>query len=126
MTKAQQTISFALLVSSVRKLLYLSRFSLLTDPQVYLACFLGLLPLGATIQDQVIPVVSLRQTTLLISLLMPAQLPLWAIVSFGAYLLFKLGWGVFTFNDVPEAYNELMEEIEIAKVDLRKRGVEVD
>ena len=54
------------------------------------------------------------------------QLPVWAIVSFGAYLLFKLGMGVFTFNDVPEAYNELMSEIDMARADLRKRGVEVD
>jgi dolichyl-phosphate mannosyltransferase polypeptide 3 len=47
-------------------------------------------------------------------------------VSFGAYLLFKLGWGVFTFNDVPEAYNSLMKEIDTAKADLRKKGVSVD
>jgi dolichyl-phosphate mannosyltransferase polypeptide 3 len=41
-------------------------------------------------------------------------------------LLFRLGWGVFTFNDVPAAHKELMEEIELAKVDLRKLGVDVD
>lgn len=56
----------------------------------------------------------------------PEQLPLWAIVSLGAYLLFKLGWGVFTFNDVPEAYKELQDEIEQAKADLKKKGVTVD
>lgn len=54
------------------------------------------------------------------------QLPFWALVSFGAYLLFKLGWGVFTFNDVPEAHKELMAEIELARADLRTKGVEVD
>jgi len=54
------------------------------------------------------------------------QLPFWAIVSFGAYLLFKLGYGVYSFNDVPEAYNELMGQIDQAKADLRKRGVTVD
>ena len=53
------------------------------------------------------------------------QLPLWALVTFGAYLLFKLGYGVFTFNDVPAAHAELMKEIEIARVDLRSKGVDV-
>ena len=47
-------------------------------------------------------------------------------MSVGSYLLFKLGWGVFTFNDVPEAHKELMREIEIAKKELRSKGVDVD
>ena len=54
------------------------------------------------------------------------QLPFWSVVSLGAYLLFKLGWGVFTFNDVHEAHKELMEEIEVAKRDLRSKGIDVD
>jgi hypothetical protein len=54
------------------------------------------------------------------------QLPFWALVSFGAYLLFKLGYGVFTFNDVPAAHAELMQEIDIARADLRTKGVDVD
>lgn len=41
-------------------------------------------------------------------------------------MLFRLGWGVLTFNDVPEAHKELMGEIDQAKVELRKLGVEVD
>ncbi|MCJ1352003.1 MAG: hypothetical protein MMC33_001987 [Icmadophila ericetorum] len=92
MTRAQQTVSIGLLVSSI-----------------YLACYLHLIPFPSLIQDEIIPV-----------------LPFWAIVSFGAYLLFKLGWGVFTFNDVPEAHKELMKEIETAKNDLRSKGVAVD
>ncbi|KAI9833158.1 MAG: hypothetical protein M1819_003780 [Sarea resinae] len=92
MTRALQTISFALLASSL-----------------YLVCFLGLIPFPAKIQDEIIPV-----------------LPLWALVSFGSYLLFKLGWGVFTFNDVPEAHAELMKEIDEARADLRKRGIDVE
>ena len=54
------------------------------------------------------------------------QFPFWALVSFGSYLLFKLGWGVFTFNDVPEAHKELMEEIDMAKEELRRNGIDVD
>ncbi len=47
-------------------------------------------------------------------------------MSFGSYLLFKLGWGVFTFNDVPDAYKELMGEIEIARKELKSKGIDVD
>lgn len=54
------------------------------------------------------------------------QLPFWALVSFGAYVLLRLGWGMLTFNDVPAAHKELMDEIEIAKKDLRAKGVDVD
>ncbi|KAB2577189.1 hypothetical protein BFW01_g2295 [Lasiodiplodia theobromae] len=92
MTRAQQTISLGLLLSSL-----------------YLALYLGLIPLSPKIQEQLIPV-----------------LPFWALVSFGAYLLFKLGLGVFTFNDVPEAHKELMLEIEQARNELSAQGVDVD
>lgn len=54
------------------------------------------------------------------------QLPLWALVAFGSVLLFRLGLGILTFNDVPAAHKELMEEIDLARVDLRKMGVDVD
>ncbi|KAF2771471.1 dolichol-phosphate mannosyltransferase subunit 3 [Teratosphaeria nubilosa] len=76
---------------------------------LYMVAFLNLTPLPSKIQHDIIPV-----------------LPIWALVSFGAYLLAKLGWGVLTFNDVPDAYQELMGQIEQAKVDLRKKGVTVD
>ncbi|KAK9770986.1 putative Dolichol-phosphate mannosyltransferase subunit 3 [Seiridium cardinale] len=92
MTRAQQTISIALLASSF-----------------YLALFLQLVPLPESIQTEIVPV-----------------LPSWALVSFGAFLLFRLGWNVMTFNDVPEAHKELMTEIELAKKDLRGLGVDVD
>lgn len=52
-------------------------------------------------------------------------IPFWALISFGAYLLFKLGWGVFTFNDVPEAHKELMAQIQQARVELKAKGVDV-
>ncbi|KAI5856675.1 dolichol-phosphate mannosyltransferase subunit 3 [Durotheca rogersii] len=92
MTRAQQTISVGLLVTSL-----------------YLALYLQLIPLPPLVQTEIVPV-----------------LPFWALVSFGAYLLFRLGWNVMTFHDVPEAHKELTEEIELAKVDLRRLGVDVD
>ncbi|KFZ09232.1 hypothetical protein V501_05674 [Pseudogymnoascus sp. VKM F-4519 (FW-2642)] len=78
-------------------------------PQLYLSLYLELVPLPALIQSDIIPV-----------------LPFWALVTFGSYLLFKLGLGVFTFNDVPAAHAELMLEIDEARADLRKKGVDVD
>ncbi|KAK5118134.1 hypothetical protein LTR62_004181 [Meristemomyces frigidus] len=92
MTRAQQTLSIGLLIVSI-----------------YSVALLGLAPLPAVVQTEIVPV-----------------LPLWALVSFGAYLLGKLGYGVLTFNDVPDAHAELMREIDEARVDLKKRGVEVD
>ncbi|KAI1408692.1 dolichol-phosphate mannosyltransferase subunit 3 [Hypoxylon sp. FL1857] len=92
MTRAQQTISVGLLVTSL-----------------YLALYLQLIPLPPLVQTEIVP-----------------YLPFWALVSFGAYLLFRLGWNVMTFNDVPEAHKELTAEIELAKADLRRLGVDVD
>ncbi|KAI9816384.1 MAG: hypothetical protein M1826_001851 [Phylliscum demangeonii] len=76
---------------------------------LYLSCYVGLIPLSAKVQDEIIPV-----------------LPLWALVSVGAYLLFHLGWGVATFKDAPEAHAELMTEIGLARKELRAKGVDVD
>ncbi|CAF9932502.1 hypothetical protein IMSHALPRED_008903 [Imshaugia aleurites] len=104
MTRAQQTISLALLASSL-----------------YLACFLHIIPFTKTVQDEVIPVVRFIPSKILTFIF-----PLWALVSFGSYLLFKLGWGVFTFNDVPEAHKELMGEIDLAREELKRNGIDVD
>ena len=41
-------------------------------------------------------------------------------------MLLQLGWGVFTFNDVPQAYESLMAEIKVAKKDLKSKGIDVD
>ncbi|KAF2724565.1 dolichyl-phosphate mannosyltransferase polypeptide 3 [Polychaeton citri CBS 116435] len=76
---------------------------------IYLSCFLGMVPLPSTISGEIIPV-----------------LPFWIIISLGAFLLFKLGYGVLTFNDVPEAHAELMQQIDVAKKELRTKGVQVD
>ncbi|BFZ56949.1 hypothetical protein PYCC9005_003999 [Savitreella phatthalungensis] len=53
-------------------------------------------------------------------------LPLWVIVSFGAYLLGTLGWNIFTFQDKEAAYHSLLKEIDEAKRDLKGRGVTID
>ncbi|KAL3460555.1 dolichol-phosphate mannosyltransferase subunit 3 [Aspergillus heterothallicus] len=92
MTRAQQTLSVLLLVSSL-----------------YLSLYLGLVPINETVQREVIPV-----------------LPFYALISFGCYLLGRLGVAILTFNDVPEAHKELQGEIAQAKAELRKKHVDVD
>ncbi|CAK7239448.1 MAG: hypothetical protein STHCBS139747_000879 [Sporothrix thermara] len=69
----------------------------------------SLIPLPTVIQTEIVPV-----------------LPFWCIVALGAYVLARLGWGILTFNDCPEAHKELVAEIEMARADLRKMGVSVD
>jgi dolichyl-phosphate mannosyltransferase polypeptide 3 len=71
------------------------------------------------------PTPSISPYSLRILTLTHQQVPFWALVSFGAYLLFKLGWGVFTFNDVPDAYKELQAQILEARTDLKSKGVDV-
>ncbi|KDR85924.1 hypothetical protein GALMADRAFT_235093 [Galerina marginata CBS 339.88] len=53
-------------------------------------------------------------------------LPWWLLVSFGSYSLWSIGLGLFTIRETPEAYNELLGEITLAKNDLRTKGVIVD
>jgi len=100
MTRAAQTISFALLVSSAYLLLALP---LLTENSP----IPSILP--AKIQNEIVPV-----------------LPFWAVISLGAYLLGRLGLGVLTFNDTHDAYVELQTQIEQAKKDLSARKVGTD
>jgi hypothetical protein len=88
-----------------------------------------------------------RLLTLSLSNIHLYQIPWWLLVSFGSYSLWSLGWGLFTFRDCSEAYEELMtvsrdlycserfvaganeallQEISMAKADLRAKGVAVD
>jgi len=92
MTRAQQTISVFLLVSSL-----------------YLALYLGLVPLNETIQDEIVPV-----------------LPFYGLICVACFLGARLGWNIMTFNDVPEAYASLQKEIDQAKAELRKAKIDVD
>jgi len=63
------------------------------------------------------------------------KLPWWVLVGTGAYLLFQVGWGLFTFNDTPKAHEELLmvcdacwpsQDIKTAKDYLSQRGVSID
>lgn len=55
-------------------------------------------------------------------------MPFCAVVTIGPQLLFKLGRAIYSysFNDVPEARKELMEEISVAREELNKEGADVD
>ncbi|KAI5955103.1 hypothetical protein KGF54_001664 [Candida jiufengensis] len=53
-------------------------------------------------------------------------LPFWALVSFGSYALFTLGWGIFTFKDKKEKYEELKIQIEEAKAFYKSKGIDID
>lgn len=72
--------------------------------------------LSEAVAVQILPVVSLSLATntlwlgkLIIRANCPfAQLPWTLLVAFGAYSLGSLGWGLYTFRDCPEAYQELM------------------
>ncbi|KAI6150856.1 dolichol-phosphate mannosyltransferase subunit 3 [Pisolithus tinctorius] len=78
----------------------------------YLLTFFSIVPVpfvNPSVSEQILPLV-----------------PWWILVSFGSYSLWSLGWGLFTFRDCPEAYRELLKEINDAKNDLSARGVSVD
>ncbi|QKX54909.1 uncharacterized protein TRUGW13939_01999 [Talaromyces rugulosus] len=92
MTRAQQTVSALLLLSSL-----------------YLAIYLGLIPINETVQNEVIPV-----------------LPFYALIVLACFLGARLGYMILTFNDVPEEHESLKKEIEQAKAELRKLNVDVD
>ncbi|WFD36136.1 hypothetical protein MCUN1_003011 [Malassezia cuniculi] len=79
---------------------------------IYLVFALGIIPvplISASVADKILP-----------------TLPWWVLVSTGSYLLFQVGWGIFHFNNVPKAHDELLMDIKTAKDFLRERGVTVD
>jgi dolichyl-phosphate mannosyltransferase polypeptide 3 len=124
MGRAAQTISFALLVSSVcpeldslTVMLVKTLEGILTSGQAYLLLAMPLLT-----QDS--PVPSILPTKIQVEII-PA-LPFWALISLGAYLLGRLGLGVLRFNDTKEAYTELMGQIDGAKKNLDQRKVRWD
>ncbi len=49
--------------------------------------------------------------------------PLWVVIAIGIYLLTLLVHGVLNFKDCPEAAAELEQEIAVARVELKSRGI---
>ncbi|ODQ47124.1 hypothetical protein PICMEDRAFT_31359 [Pichia membranifaciens NRRL Y-2026] len=76
---------------------------------IYFALWVGVFPTPAVFQNEVLPVV-----------------PWWALVSFGCYTLFSLGYGVYTLQDKKDKYVELTEQIKEAKTFLKAKGVDVN
>lgn len=76
---------------------------------VYFALYTGVIPTGELIHKEILP-----------------YLPWWALVTFGAYALGTLGWGVYTFKDKEGSYKELLEQIDEAKVFYKKNGLDLD
>ncbi|RHZ46531.1 hypothetical protein Glove_615g19 [Diversispora epigaea] len=75
---------------------------------IYFIFLFGVVPLPDVLQEEIIPV-----------------LPWWLLVTFGTYSLGTVGYNVFKFRDCEDAYHELMAEIQLAKDDLRSKGITV-
>ncbi|KAG0733900.1 hypothetical protein G6F57_005813 [Rhizopus arrhizus] len=74
---------------------------------IYFILFFGFVPLPEIVQDKIVPV-----------------LPWWVLMTFGCYCLNNIGYALYTFRDCPEAYHELMSEIQQAKSDLSTKGIQ--
>lgn len=53
-------------------------------------------------------------------------LPFWYLVTFGSYALATLGWGVLTFKDKEDKYNELLVQIDEAKDFYKENNISLD
>lgn len=76
---------------------------------VYSALVSGVIPVGTKIHDEILP-----------------YLPFWGLVTFGAYALGTLGWGVYTFKDKEDKYKELLIQIDEAKAFYKEKGIKLD
>ncbi|RLV89549.1 hypothetical protein JA1_005125 [Spathaspora sp. JA1] len=83
--------------------------ALYTSVGIYFALYVGVFPLPQKIHDEILP-----------------YLPFWALVTFGAYALSTLGWGIYTFKDKEDKYKELVEQIDEAKQFYKSKGIELD
>ncbi|KAK4058289.1 Rhodanese- sulfurtransferase [Microbotryomycetes sp. JL221] len=54
------------------------------------------------------------------------KIPFNILIALGSWLLWQLGYGILTFSDCKQAHQELMIQIQEAKVALKEMGVEVD
>ncbi|TPX32007.1 hypothetical protein SmJEL517_g04828 [Synchytrium microbalum] len=75
---------------------------------------------------------TLFHTQLVPSLSLPAwidqiaPLPWWCLVTFGSYSLGSIGFALVSFPDAPKsAFDSLMTEIDMARAELSKKGVDV-
>ena len=119
---------------------------------IYVLVFFRLIPVPLVEEEtvtQLIPVVCFSREGIpdnLLSHFLHLQIPWWLLVAFGSYSLWSLGWGLLTFRDCDEAYEELigvsgldlssklcadsslllLQEISLAKADLQAKGVTVD
>ncbi|CAH2355043.1 putative dolichol-phosphate mannosyltransferase subunit 3 [[Candida] railenensis] len=83
--------------------------TLFTLSAIYFALYSGVIPSTEKIHSEILP-----------------YLPWWCLVTFGAYALGTLGWGVYTFKDKEDKYKELLVQIEEAKAFYKKEGVSLD
>ncbi|KAL9617504.1 MAG: hypothetical protein Q9160_007715 [Pyrenula sp. 1 TL-2023] len=96
---------------------FMAIYALLILPTLPLSSTSPLSPLSSTVSTLV---------PLKIQIEILPVLPFWAIVSFGAYLMGRLGVGVLKFKNVDSAYEELMGQLEGSRNELGKRGVGYD
>eukprot|EP00741_Cyanophora_paradoxa_P022518 tig00021464_g21744.t1 len=54
------------------------------------------------------------------------MMPLYALVSFGAYSLASIAWGLISFREYPEEAEELKRDVQRAKADLRRKSLVLD
>ena len=54
-----------------------------------------------------------------------AQMPLQGLVLFGSYALCSMGYHLMILEDCNDAHAELVKEIEMAKSDLKKKGLKL-
>ena len=54
-----------------------------------------------------------------------AQIPFALLVYFGCYSLINIGWHLFILDDCEDAHKELLQDIALAKADLKKKGMKL-
>lgn len=85
---------------------FLTLFSL---SALYFGLYSGVIPTSQKIHDDILP-----------------YLPFCSLVTFGAYALGTLGWGVYTFKDKEDKYNELRGQIKEAQEFYKAKGISLD
>lgn len=55
-----------------------------------------------------------------------AQMPLYGLVLFGSYAMIVIGYHLYVLKDCDEAHKEIRDQIELAKKELTKKGMNFD